>query len=237
MADRSLRGIRLGAQSLQSEEGVVFMERRATAYKCDTCGQETTLMFAADAEAPQTWECRHCGAEAVLQYSYAGTVGLLQGDGMASRFFHRLGATQLARTICASAGKQGLIYTLGRNMGMDALDFEHSRLIWLWGTNTLTSNLHLWPVIQRAHKAGAKVVVIDLSHAHELRFAAMVTLEELGRELGARGAELRLAGVGKRFAAALASANSDLPFTLEDAEPGASARRALQDCVRSREDG
>ena len=67
MADRSLRGIRLGAQSLQSEEGVVFMERRATTYKCDTCGHETTLMFAADAEPPQTWECRACGAEAVLQ--------------------------------------------------------------------------------------------------------------------------------------------------------------------------
>lgn len=67
MADRSLRGIRLGAQSLQSEEGVVFMERRATSYKCATCGHDTTLMFAADAEPPQTWECRSCGAEAVLQ--------------------------------------------------------------------------------------------------------------------------------------------------------------------------
>ncbi|WP_193598855.1 RNA polymerase-binding protein RbpA [Microbacterium sp. YJN-G] len=67
MADRSLRGIRLGAQSLQSEEGVVFMERRATSYTCDVCGHETTLMFAADAEAPQTWECRNCGAEARLQ--------------------------------------------------------------------------------------------------------------------------------------------------------------------------
>jgi len=67
MADRSLRGIRLGAQSLQSEEGVVFMERRETTYKCDTCGSITTLMFAADAEAPQTWECRSCGAEAVLR--------------------------------------------------------------------------------------------------------------------------------------------------------------------------
>lgn len=66
MADRSLRGIRLGAQSLQSEEGVVFMERRETIYKCDTCGNTTTLMFAADAEPPQTWECRSCGAEAVL---------------------------------------------------------------------------------------------------------------------------------------------------------------------------
>ena len=66
MADRSLRGIRLGAQSLQSEEGVVFMERRETTYTCDTCGHDTTLMFAADAEPPQTWECRTCGAEARL---------------------------------------------------------------------------------------------------------------------------------------------------------------------------
>ena len=66
MADRSLRGIRLGAQSLQSEEGVVFMERRETTYTCDTCGHVTNLMFAADAEPPQTWECRSCGAEARL---------------------------------------------------------------------------------------------------------------------------------------------------------------------------
>ncbi|MGO2745192.1 RNA polymerase-binding protein RbpA [Microbacterium sp.] len=67
MADRSLRGIRLGAQSLQSEEGVVFMERRETTYKCETCGNVTSLMFAADAEPPQKWECRTCGAEAVLR--------------------------------------------------------------------------------------------------------------------------------------------------------------------------
>jgi anaerobic selenocysteine-containing dehydrogenase len=111
------------------------------------------------------------GAESVLQYSYAGTMGLLQGEGMAARFFHRLGATRLARTICASAGKQGLLYTLGRGMGMDALDFEHARLIWLWGTNTLTSNLHLWPVIQRARKAGAKVVVIDPMRTRTARAA------------------------------------------------------------------
>jgi len=84
MADRSLRGIRLGAQSLQSEEGVVFMERRATAYKCDKCGQETTLMFAADAEAPQTWECRHCSAEAVLQVDGA-SVTLEETDEKAAR--------------------------------------------------------------------------------------------------------------------------------------------------------
>ena len=79
MADRSLRGIRLGAQSLQSEEGVVFMERRATNYKCAACGHETTLMFAADADAPQTWECRACGAEAVLQVDGA-SVAVDDGD-------------------------------------------------------------------------------------------------------------------------------------------------------------
>ncbi|HCS62138.1 MAG TPA: electron transporter [Microbacterium sp.] len=67
MADRSLRGIRLGAQSLQSEEGVVFMERRETTYKCDACEHVTTLMFASDAEPPQTWECRSCGAAAILR--------------------------------------------------------------------------------------------------------------------------------------------------------------------------
>lgn len=67
MADRSLRGIRLGAQSLQSEEGVVFMERKEHTYLCNSCGRETTLTFAADAEAPAAWECRTCGEEAILQ--------------------------------------------------------------------------------------------------------------------------------------------------------------------------
>ncbi|MFT4219738.1 MAG: RNA polymerase-binding protein RbpA [Microbacterium sp.] len=67
MADRSLRGIRLGAQSLQSEEGVVFMERTEYIYACTACGRDTKLMFAADAEAPETWECRTCGAEAALR--------------------------------------------------------------------------------------------------------------------------------------------------------------------------
>ncbi|MFT4307106.1 MAG: RNA polymerase-binding protein RbpA [Microbacterium sp.] len=67
MADRSLRGIRLGAQSLQSEEGVILHERTQRTYVCGTCAHETTLTFAADAEAPETWECRACSAEAVLR--------------------------------------------------------------------------------------------------------------------------------------------------------------------------
>ena len=66
MADRSLRGMRLGALSMQSEEGVVFMERTEYTYTCTTCQRDTTVVFAADAEAPEAWECRTCGAEAAL---------------------------------------------------------------------------------------------------------------------------------------------------------------------------
>ncbi|WP_223690531.1 RNA polymerase-binding protein RbpA [Leifsonia poae] len=66
MADRSLRGMRLGAQSLQSEEGVVYSPRSRYNYLCPDCGQETEMVFSADAEAPETWECKHCGHEATL---------------------------------------------------------------------------------------------------------------------------------------------------------------------------
>ena len=64
MADRSLRGMRLGAQSLQSEEGVVYSPRSRYTYLCTVCGQETEMVFSAEAEAPDTWECKHCGHEA-----------------------------------------------------------------------------------------------------------------------------------------------------------------------------
>ena len=66
MADRSLRGMRLGAQSLQSEEGVTFSARTTYNYKCSNCDRETEVVFAADAEAPETWECKYCGHEATL---------------------------------------------------------------------------------------------------------------------------------------------------------------------------
>ena len=97
----------------------------------------------------------------MLPYSYAGTMGLLQGEGMASRFFNRMGASQLARTICSEAGFEGYIYTIGAAEGMDTEAFAHARLILIWGSNTLTSNLHLWPFVQQARKQGARVIVID----------------------------------------------------------------------------
>ena len=74
MADRSLRGMRLGAQSLQSEDGVVFSERAQHVYTCTVCERETTVMFAAEAEAPEAWECRTCGGEAALTVDHAPVI-------------------------------------------------------------------------------------------------------------------------------------------------------------------
>ncbi|MEM7131717.1 MAG: molybdopterin oxidoreductase family protein [Chloroflexota bacterium] len=101
------------------------------------------------------------GEEAVLPYSYAGTMGQIQGYGGPFRFFHKLGASQLARTICSEPGMQGYMYTIGSTISMEMEAFAHAKLILLWGTNTLTSNMHLWPFIQEARKKGAKVIVID----------------------------------------------------------------------------
>ena len=81
-------------------------------------------------------------------------MGLLQGEGMATRFFNRMGASRLARTICSEAGFEGYLYTMGAAEGMDTEAFAHARLILIWGSNTLTSNLHLWPFVQAARKAG-----------------------------------------------------------------------------------
>lgn len=111
------------------------------------------------------------GAQAVLPYSYAGTMGLLQGEGMAQRFFNRMGASHLARTICSEAGFVGYQYTLGRATGMETEAYAHARLILIWGSNTLTSNLHLWPFIQTARKTGARVIVIDPAQTRTARAA------------------------------------------------------------------
>ncbi|MBA4158483.1 MAG: molybdopterin oxidoreductase family protein [Gemmatimonadetes bacterium] len=105
--------------------------------------------------------CDTHGPQAVLPYSYAGTMGLVQGSSMDRRFFHWLGASLLARTICAAAGTEAWKHTYGDRMGPTPEEVEHARLILLWGTNTLTSNPHLWPAIRRAREAGARIVAID----------------------------------------------------------------------------
>ncbi|GAA6143029.1 molybdopterin oxidoreductase family protein [Hydrogenophaga sp. 5NK40-0174] len=99
--------------------------------------------------------------QAILPYSYAGTMGLVQGESMASRFFNRLGASQLARTICSIAGGEGLIHSIGQKVGMLVEHFADSHLILIWGSNSITSNLHFWRYVQEAKRAGAKLVCID----------------------------------------------------------------------------
>ena len=99
--------------------------------------------------------------QAILPYSYAGTMGLLQGGSMASRFFHRLGASLLDRTICASAGGEALAATYGGKVGMHVVHYAESRLILIWGSNSIASNLHFWTYAQAAKRAGARLVCID----------------------------------------------------------------------------
>src|ERR1043165_8435204 len=101
------------------------------------------------------------GAETILPYSYCGTMGLVQSQSMDRRFFHRLGATQLDRTICASAGSAGYKATIGLTIGTDPERFRDARLILLWGTNTLSANVHLWPEILKAKAEGARIIAID----------------------------------------------------------------------------
>ena len=99
--------------------------------------------------------------QAILPYSYAGTMGLVQGEGMAARFFHRLGASHLDRTICATAGGEGLVHTLGGKLGMKLPFFAESKLILIWGSNSIASNLHFWRLAQQAKRDGARLVCID----------------------------------------------------------------------------
>ncbi|TAN53290.1 MAG: molybdopterin oxidoreductase family protein [Betaproteobacteria bacterium] len=101
------------------------------------------------------------GPESILPLSYAGTMGMVQYSSMDRRFFHRLGASILDRTLCSSAGKFGLKATLGGSVGMDPERFAEAKLIILWGANPIVSNLHLWPRVLEAKRRGAKVIAID----------------------------------------------------------------------------
>ncbi|GAB4215959.1 MAG: molybdopterin oxidoreductase family protein [Rhodoferax sp.] len=100
-------------------------------------------------------------AQSVLPYSYAGTMGLVQGESMAARFFHRLGASLLDRTICAAAGGAALVATLGAKRGLAVEHFAESDVILIWGSNSITSNLHFWHYANAAKRRGAQLVCID----------------------------------------------------------------------------
>ncbi len=99
--------------------------------------------------------------EAIVPYSYAGTMGLLQSESMDRRFFHKLGASLLDRTICASAGGDALAATYGGKVGMHLEHYAESKLIIIWGSNSIASNLHFWTFAQKAKRDGARLICID----------------------------------------------------------------------------
>jgi anaerobic selenocysteine-containing dehydrogenase len=101
------------------------------------------------------------GPEAILPYSYAGTTAVLSYGSMDRRFFHRLGASQLDRTICSTAGGEAMVSVLGAKVGTDTELFAKAKYIIAWGANIHGNNVHLWPFIDQARHNGAKLVVID----------------------------------------------------------------------------
>ncbi|MBX3154467.1 MAG: molybdopterin-dependent oxidoreductase [Deltaproteobacteria bacterium] len=101
------------------------------------------------------------GGEAILPYHYGGSNGWLTEGALATRFFRRLGASNLDRTFCAAATTAATQGLYGKLPGVALEDFEHARLIVLWGVNPSATGIHLVPVIERARGAGAKLVVVD----------------------------------------------------------------------------
>ena len=111
--------------------------------------------------APRLKAIAQKNPQSILPYSYAGTMGLLQGGSMDRRFFHRLGASLLDRTICSTAGMFGMRYTVGASVGTNPETVDQAKYILIWGSNIITSNIHLWRYILKARSRGAKIVTID----------------------------------------------------------------------------
>jgi anaerobic selenocysteine-containing dehydrogenase len=101
------------------------------------------------------------GAEAILPYSYSGTLGLVQMTVASARFWNRLGASQLERSICGAAAEKAVEATLGRRWAPPYADVVHSRLVILWGHNPVATAPHFLPFLRQARHAGCQVVVID----------------------------------------------------------------------------
>ncbi|MDF2837876.1 MAG: molybdopterin oxidoreductase family protein, partial [Paenibacillus sp.] len=105
---------------------------------------------------------RDYGAESILPYSFYGNMGVLNAEGMDRRFFHRLGASRLDRTICNAAGAAGYKYTMGGSVGVDPEDTVHAKLFLVWGCNLVSTNMHQTMLATEARKNGAKIVHIDV---------------------------------------------------------------------------
>jgi anaerobic selenocysteine-containing dehydrogenase len=101
------------------------------------------------------------GPESVLPYSYAGNSGLIHYGSLDRRFFGSIGASQLDRTICASAGFEGYKAVMGATIGFDPEKVGRAKLVIAWGANIVSSNVHFWPFVEEARKNGARLIVID----------------------------------------------------------------------------
>ena len=105
--------------------------------------------------------CASHGPASILPYSYSGTLGVVHNESLDRRFFHRLGASELDRTICSSAGSAGIHYTLGARLGADPETIPQARLVIVWGANPASTHPHFIPLLQQARRIGAQVVLID----------------------------------------------------------------------------
>src|SRR5271165_5219363 len=111
------------------------------------------------------------GPEAILPYSYGGNLGVLNSGSMDMRFFHRLGASQLLRTICSTTGEEAIASIYGSRVGTEPEQFRQSKYIIAWGANIHGNNVHLWPFVEEARRNGAKLVVIDPYRTRTARVA------------------------------------------------------------------
>ena len=111
------------------------------------------------------------GGESILPYSYAGTQGLIQGNTMSARVMNALGASELVRTICATAGIAGVVGAHGLSPEVDPEEWQHARYLLVWGWNPLSTAPHLWRKLLDARRAGAKLVVVDPFRSRTARVA------------------------------------------------------------------
>ncbi|MFD2334223.1 molybdopterin-dependent oxidoreductase [Cohnella sp. GCM10020058] len=102
------------------------------------------------------------GSESILPYSFYGNMGRIGTEGMGSRFFSRMNASMLDRTICDAAGTVGYRYTMGGSFGTDPEQTVHAKLFIFWGINAVSTNMHQVTIAEQARKAGAKIVTIDV---------------------------------------------------------------------------
>ena len=101
------------------------------------------------------------GAEAILPYNYLGNEGVIQGLTVGDAFFNKLGASVAEKTFCGSGSSTAWLLTVGPTNGTDPLSFAQSKLIVIWGCNSISTNIHHWHIVKEAQRNGAKVVVID----------------------------------------------------------------------------